>query len=138
RSHFGAFAAQVVNGDAGTVLTRKLGAMLGTLGNWHLTLLAAGALLFLFAVLNRPGNWRIGALQRAYEYAPTLRAGLTGSLVTALVGFAANDSGIAIPALALTVAVPLTLSAAIWVMQREGPRPEEPAGPGDPAGPEGS
>src|SRR5690606_26207214 len=126
RSHFGAFAAQVVNGDAGTVLTRKLGAMLGTLGNWHLTLLAAGALLFLFAVLNRPGNWRIGALQRAYEYAPTLRAGLTGSLVTALVGFAANDSGVAIPALALTVAVPLTLSACVWALQQREQEPEEP------------
>ncbi len=125
RSHFGAFAAQVLNGDAGTVLTRKLGAMLGTLGNWHLTLLAAGALLFLFAVLNRPGNWRIGALQRAYEYAPTLRAGLTGSLVTALVGFAANDSGVAIPALALTVAVPLTLSACVWALQQREQEPEE-------------
>jgi len=138
RSHFGLFAEQVLRGEAGPVVARKLGAMLGTLGNWQLTLLAACALLFLFAVLNKPTNWRMGALQRTYEYAPTLRAGLTGSLVTALVGFAANDSGIAIPALALTVAVPLTLSAAIWVMQREGPRPEEPAGPGDPAGPEGS
>ncbi|MEU3020634.1 hypothetical protein ABZ635_24955 [Nocardiopsis sp. NPDC007018] len=125
RSHFGAFAEQVMNGDAGTVLARKLGAMLGTLGNWHLTLLAAGALVFLFAVLNRPGNWRIGALQRAYEYAPTLRAGLTGSLVTALVGFAANDSGVAIPALALTVAVPLTLSACVWALQQRERVPEE-------------
>ncbi|MFD7369626.1 hypothetical protein ACFV4I_25510 [Nocardiopsis alba] len=124
RSHFGAFAAQVVNGEAGTVLARKLGAMLGTLGNWQLTLLSAGALLFLFAALNRPTNWRIGALQRAYEYAPTLRAGLTGSLVTALVGFAANDSGVAIPALALTVAVPLTLSACVWALQQQERSPE--------------
>lgn len=121
RSHFGQFASQVIDGDAGTVISRKLGAMLGTLGNWQLTLLAACALLFLFAVLNRPTNWRMGALQRVYEYAPTLRAGLTGSLVTALVGFAANDSGIAIPAIALTVAVPLTLSACIWVLEREMP-----------------
>ncbi|CAL9448251.1 hypothetical protein SUDANB121_02405 [Nocardiopsis dassonvillei] len=119
RSHFGAFAAQVLNGEAGTIVARKLGAMVGTLGNWQLTLLAACALLFLFAVLNRPTNWRIGALQRAYEYAPTLRAGLAGSLVTALVGFAANDSGVAIPAIALTVAVPLTLSACVWALQQE-------------------
>jgi hypothetical protein len=124
RSHFGAFAAQVVNGEAGTVLTRKLGAMLGTLGNWQLTLLAAVALLFLFAVLNRPGKWRIGALQQAFECAPTLRAGLTGSLVTALVGFAANDSGVAIPALALTVAVPLTLSACVWALQQREQGPQ--------------
>ena len=125
RSHFGAFAAQVANGEAVTVLTRKLTSMLGTLGNWQLTLLAGGALLFLFLVLKRPTRWRIGALQRAYEHAPTLRAGLTGSLVTALVGFAANDSGIAIPAIALTVMVPLTLSVCVWALQQdddEGPK----------------
>ncbi|WP_159941540.1 MULTISPECIES: hypothetical protein [unclassified Nocardiopsis] len=118
RSHFGAFAGQVASGEAVAVVTRKLGAMLGTLGNWQLTLLAACALVFLFVVLHRPIHWRIGALQGAYEYAPTLRAGLTGSLVTALVGFAVNDSGVAIPAIALTVAVPLTLSACVWALQR--------------------
>ncbi|GAA3751668.1 glycosyltransferase family protein [Salinactinospora qingdaonensis] len=121
RSHFGLFVEQVVSGEAWTIVFRKLNAMLGTLGNWQLTLLSACALLFLFAVLNKPTDWRMGALQRAYEYAPTLRAGLTGSLVTALAGFAANDSGIAIPALALTVAVPLTLAACAWVLRREGP-----------------
>ncbi|GAB3207247.1 hypothetical protein GCM10027294_13060 [Marinactinospora endophytica] len=121
RSHFGLFAAQVVEGEAWTVVSRKLGAMLGTLGNWQMTLLSACALLFLFAVLNKPTDWRMGALQRVYEYAPTLRAGLTGSLVTALAGFAVNDSGIAIPALALTVAVPLTLAACTWVLRRECP-----------------
>lgn len=119
RSHFGAFAAQVINGEAVTILARKLASMLETLGNWQLTLLAGCALVFLFLVLKRPTRWRIGALQRAYEYAPTLRAGLTGSLVTALVGFAANDSGIAIPAIALTVMVPLTLSACVWALQQE-------------------
>ncbi|WP_232832294.1 hypothetical protein [Nocardiopsis sp. FIRDI 009] len=129
RSHVGAFAAQVLSGEAGTVLGRKLSAMLGTFGNWQLTLLAACALVFLFAVLNRPTNWRIGALQRAYEYAPTLRAGLTGSLVTALVGFAVNDSGVAIPAIALTVAVPLALSACVWALQQEDLTPPELAEP---------
>ena len=119
RSHFGAFAAQVANGDALTLLTRKLTSMLGTLGNWQLTLLAGCALVFLFFLLKRPTRWRIGALQRAYEYAPTLRAGLTGSLVTALVGFVANDSGIAIPAIALTVMVPLTLSVCVWALQQD-------------------
>ncbi|MFF8766564.1 hypothetical protein ACF07Q_18770 [Nocardiopsis dassonvillei] len=118
RSHLGAFAAQVVSGEAGAVVARKLSAMLGTLGNWQLTLLAACALVFLFVMLHRPTHWRIGALQVAYEYAPTLRAGLTGSLVTALVGFAVNDSGVAIPAIALTVVVPLTLSACVWALQQ--------------------
>nr|WP_285758795.1 hypothetical protein [Nocardiopsis ansamitocini] len=133
RSHFGLFAGQVLEGEAWTVVARKLGAMLGSLGNWQLTLLSACALLFLFVVLNKPTNWRMGVLQQVYDYAPTLRAGLTGSLVTALAGFALNDSGIAIPALALTVAVPLTLAACTWVLQREGPT-REPAGSSGPGG----
>ena len=123
RSHFGLFAGQLLDGTAWPVVSRKLDAMLGSLGNWQLTLLAAGALLFLFVVLNNPTNWRVGVLWRVYEHAPTLRAGLTGSLVTGLAGFAFNDSGIAIPALALTVAVPLTLAACTWVLQRTAPPP---------------
>ncbi|MBB6173633.1 hypothetical protein HNR23_003693 [Nocardiopsis mwathae] len=134
RSHFGLFFSQLLGGEAATVISRKLAAMLGSLGNWQLTLLSACALLFLFAVLNKPTDWRMGALQRAYEYAPTLRAGLTGSLVTALVGFAVNDSGIAIPALALTVAVPLTLSACTWVLQQEGPLERDGVRGGDDSG----
>ncbi len=124
RSHFGLFAGQVLDGTAWPVVSRKLDAMLGSLGNWQLTLLAAAALLFLFAVLNNPLDWRVGVLWRVYEYAPTLRAGITGSLVTGLAGFAFNDSGIAIPALALTVSVPLTLAACTWVLQRTGPSAE--------------
>ena len=44
--------------------------------------------------------------------------------MTGLAGFAFNDSGIAIPALALTVAVPLTLAACTWVLQRTAPPPD--------------
>ncbi len=126
RSHFGLFAGQVLDGTAWPVVSRKIDAMLGSLGNWQLTLLAAGALLFLFVVLNNPLNWRVGVLSRVYEYAPTLRAGLTGSLVTGLAGFAFNDSGIAIPALALTVAVPLTLASCVWVLQQTVPLSQPP------------
>jgi hypothetical protein len=46
-----------------------------------------------------------------------LRAGLSGAFVTALVGGAVNDSGIAIPALALAVAVPLALAAAVFTLE---------------------
>jgi hypothetical protein len=46
-----------------------------------------------------------------------LRAGLSGAFVTALVGGAVNDSGVAVPALALAVAVPLALAAAIFALQ---------------------
>jgi len=46
-----------------------------------------------------------------------LRAGLSGAFVTALVGGAVNDSGVAVPALALAVAVPLALAAPAFALQ---------------------
>jgi hypothetical protein len=60
-----------------------------------------------------------------------LRAGLSGAFVTALVGGAVNDSGIAVPALALAVAVPLALAASAFAL-----RSAEPAAHGvpEPAG----
>nr|WP_062341799.1 hypothetical protein [Herbidospora sakaeratensis] len=113
RTHLGAFVQQVVDGEAGGVLARKLSAMLGTLGNWPLTLLSLVAVAFLFLVLARPREMKVAALSVAYEKAPELRAGLIGALTAAFVGFLINDSGIAIPAMALTVAVPLTLAAVV-------------------------
>ncbi|WP_239101149.1 hypothetical protein [Microbispora amethystogenes] len=117
RTHLGAFVQQVVGGDGGSVVGRKLGAMLHTLGNLPLTLLSVVALAFLFLVLARPSRWGAAALSLAYARAPELRAGLIGALTAAFAGFLLNDSGIAIPAMALTVAVPLTLAASVHALQ---------------------
>ncbi|GII63460.1 hypothetical protein Skr01_35450 [Sphaerisporangium krabiense] len=132
RTHLGAFAQQVIDGEALPVVGRKLGAMLGiTIGNWQLSLLSLVALAFLYFVLARPSRWGASALSLAYERAFTLRAGLFGSLTTALAGFLLNDSGIAIPAMALTVAVPLTLAAAMRAVllstATPAPQPSTPA-----------
>jgi hypothetical protein len=143
RTHLGAFVQQIVDGQALPVVGRKLGAMLGiTIGNWQLTLLSLVALAFLYFVLGRPSEWGASALSLAYTRAPALRAGLFGTLTAALAGFLLNDSGIAIPAMALTVAVPLTLAASIRALQLSWPttpgRPSAPAGstaPPDPATP---
>ncbi|GGK92312.1 hypothetical protein GCM10007964_38630 [Sphaerisporangium melleum] len=138
RTHLGAFVQQVADGQALPVVGRKIGAMLGTLGNWQLTALSLAALAFLFLVLARPTRWGASALGLAYAQAPALRAGLFGVLTTALAGFLVNDSGIAIPAMALTVAVPLTLAASIRALQRSAPttsgRSSAPAGSTAPPG----
>lgn len=117
RTHLGAFVQQIIGGDGGSVVGRKLGAMLHTLGNLPLTLLSVVALAFLFLVLARPSRWGAAALSLAYARAPELRAGLIGALTAAFAGFLLNDSGIAIPAMALTVAVPLTLAASVHALQ---------------------
>ncbi|MGN9837645.1 hypothetical protein ACTMTI_05940 [Nonomuraea sp. H19] len=126
RTHLGAFVQQVIDGQAWTVVGRKFSAMIGvTVGNWSLTLLSLVALAFLFLVLARPSRWGAAALGQAYTLAPTLRAGLFGALTCAFVGFLINDSGIAIPAMALTVAVPLTLAACVRALQLATPTPPE-------------
>jgi hypothetical protein len=118
RTHLGNFVQQIIDGQAWTVVGRKFSAMIGvTVGNWSLTLLTLVALAFLFWVLNRPSRWGAPALGQAYALAPTLRAGLFGALTCAFIGFLINDSGIAIPAMALTVAVPLTLAASVRALQ---------------------
>ncbi|MFF5111427.1 hypothetical protein [Streptosporangium sp. NPDC000509] len=122
RTHLGAFVQQVLDGDAWTVVGRKFGAMIGvTVGNWSLSLLTLVALAFLFLVLDRPSRWGASALGRAYTLAPALRAGLIGALACSLIGFLMNDSGIAIPAMALTVAVPLTLAACVRAVRLSPP-----------------
>ncbi|GGO13146.1 hypothetical protein GCM10010116_26470 [Microbispora rosea subsp. aerata] len=121
RTHLGAFVQQLIGGEGGSVVGRKLGAMLHTLGNLPLTLLSVVALAFLFLVLARPSRWGAPALSLAYERAPRLRAGLFGALTAAFAGFLINDSGIAIPAMALTVAVPLTLAASVHALQTTPP-----------------
>lgn len=127
RTHLGTFVQQVIDGEAWTVVGRKFGAMIGvTVGNWSLTLLSLVALAFLFLVLARPSRWGASALGQAYRLAPTLRAGLFGALTCAFVGFLMNDSGIAIPAMALTVAVPLTLAACVRALQLSKPTPAAP------------
>ncbi|MGP4094323.1 hypothetical protein [Nonomuraea sp. KM90] len=127
RTHLGNFVQQIIDGQAWTVIGRKFGAMIGvTVGNWSLTLLSLVALAFLFLVLARPSRWGASALGQAYRLAPTLRAGLFGALTCAFIGFLMNDSGIAIPAMALTVAVPLTLAACVRALQLAKPTPPAP------------
>ncbi|MEV4291812.1 hypothetical protein AB0K40_40445 [Nonomuraea bangladeshensis] len=124
RTHLGTFVQQVMDGQAWTVVGRKFSAMIGvTVGNWSLTLLTLVALAFLFLVLARPSRYGAAALGQVYALAPTLRAGLFGALTCAFVGFLMNDSGIAIPAMALTVAVPLTLAACVRALQLARPTP---------------
>jgi hypothetical protein len=105
------------------VLLRKLSAMLHSLSNVWVTALAICALLFLFLVLRRPTQYRASALDMAYSRAPALRAGLTSAMITAVVGCLVNDSGIQIPALALTVAIPLALAASVRALELGPVRP---------------
>jgi hypothetical protein len=117
QTHMGRFFGQLAQGHALPWIERKLTAMLHTFANLTLLPIVIAAFLFVLLVLHRPGRAGTAGLQLAYERAPMLRAGLSGAFVTALVGAAVNDSGIAIPALSLAVAVPLALAASVSAVQ---------------------
>jgi hypothetical protein len=123
-THIGEFWNSLWNGDAGTIIFRKARGMIGTFGNWELSLIAISAVAFLIFALQRPLAWRAAVLHTAYERAPGLRPTLIAVLVTAGVGMLVNDSGVAIPALAFTVAIPLALAASIQALDPdESPTP---------------
>ncbi|REE95373.1 hypothetical protein [Thermomonospora umbrina] len=116
-THLGRFFGELLEGEAGPTVERKFSAMVKTMRNPTLTPIAAAALVLLFMMLRRPGRMRAPALEQVYAHAPLLRAGLMGALATAVVGTLVNDSGMAVLALALVVAVPLALAAGAQALQ---------------------
>ncbi|MBC6462311.1 hypothetical protein [Actinomadura sp. HBU206391] len=114
RTHFGDFGQQLLDGQALAVVARKADSMLHSLGSVWLTLLVPLPLLILAFVALRAD----GRLSSLFQEAPGLRAGLLAVLITAIIGFAVNDSGIAVLALSALIAIPLTLAAALSTLER--------------------
>ena len=115
RSHLGRFVQSIIDGNAMDIVVRKGQQNIDILlGNAPLTLLVPAALLFVIYVLARPTSWGSRAMQRSYAHAPTLRAGLNALLITLTIGFLINDSGVAIPAVGATLAVPLIVSVVVF------------------------
>ncbi len=116
RTHLGRFAADLRDGTAGDLLVRKatsgVDLLLANPGTAALPLLVAAAVRLLL----RPPP----PLRRALDEEPALRHGLPAVGLLAAVGFLVNDSGAAVPALALLVAVPATLAVVAHVVQADG------------------
>lgn len=120
RTHLGRFVQAIIDGTADDIVRRKAEQNLDILlGNAPLTLLVPAALLFVIVVLARPTSWGSRALSRSFERAPTLRSGLVALVVALTIGFLVNDSGVAIPAVGATLAVPLLVSVAVTHLAEE-------------------
>ncbi|MCU1346818.1 MAG: hypothetical protein JWL70_3084, partial [Acidimicrobiia bacterium] len=102
RTHLGRFAHRILHGDINNTLIRKGEANLRILTSSVWTLLIPVVLAYLIFLARRPH----GPLADVQRRVPALAACLVGSLVTGMLGFALNDSGIAIPAMMLTVVLP--------------------------------
>ncbi len=102
RTHLGRFAHRVLDGEAGSILHRKLAANWAILTSSPWTLLVPLVVIG-FAVL---ALGRRGPLASLVRDRPDLRTLVVASLVMAAIGFAVNDSGIVVPALQLTLLGP--------------------------------
>lgn len=124
RTHIGQFVARVFDGEAWTIITRKVGDALHAAGPPPVALLLALVLAITGVALCAPAwfagtrwvRWW-GAAQRslnrlavAYEVWPSLRLGVWSLALTGLLGMLANDSGLV---LGLAVALPLVPGVAI-------------------------
>lgn len=113
RTHLGRFVQTVIDGGAWPVIKRKAEQNLRILFTSYLSALLPIAAAFVVLVLARPVSWGVRPLQLAYDRSPMLRSGLVAFGIMMLIGFAMNDSGVSIPAVAATVALPLLIAASV-------------------------
>ncbi|HEX5588421.1 MAG TPA: hypothetical protein VFZ17_13995, partial [Acidimicrobiia bacterium] len=102
RTHLGRLAQQVADQGVSpfaNTIARKVDANLGTwsTSEWRWVLAVAVVFLVYVAFLER------ARVQRALEAVPEMRAAFVGLGVLAVLGYAFNDSGVIIPAIALAV-----------------------------------
>jgi hypothetical protein len=97
RSHLGAFVQQIVDGRATDVLWRKASTNLHSFIDNPAALLVPVALVVVLVLLRR-GRFGAGW--------PMVAA----TLAAATIGLLVNDSGATVPAMAMTLAVPLTVA----------------------------
>lgn len=119
RTHLGRLVARIFEaeggGGFGEVLERKLNTNINILTSsvWTLTIPAA---LGLMVYLTRR---RTGLLRDLQEAVPGVRPLLAGGLLVAALGFALNDSGVAVPAMMFAVLLPyLTYVLLRWAPAR--------------------
>ncbi|MGY1734280.1 hypothetical protein ACI798_22475 [Geodermatophilus sp. SYSU D01045] len=132
RSHLGRFVEQLLTGEAWTVVSRKASAnvdiLLGSALAWMLPVALVAAVWLVRgrrpALLRGPGLLRDGGSGLRPADAAVLRAGLVAAALSLALGAAVNDSGVALPATAAALLVPLLVTLAATV----------PGGRGGPAG----
>ena len=108
RTHLGRFAQRIADGDAGIVVERKLQSNLSILTSSVWTWLVPVCLAFVAFLALR----RTGYLHRLQRRVPGVRACLLGALVVGTLGFALNDSGVAVPAMMFGIVLPWV----IWLL----------------------
>src|SRR5262245_22302644 len=126
QTHLGRFVDQVLDGNAGEIVTRKAEANLNALLYSPVVIVPAllFALFWLFHGPESPGRRMLASPSTGRS----LRAALVGVGTMAVVGSLLNDSGIAVLAAAGASTVPLLIAAAATLPAPQPTPPTEPAG----------
>lgn len=106
QTHLGRFVGDLLHGGAWRIVRRKAIADVRLLGFSVLTLLIPLMVIVAVLLVRRPP----AALRRGFAAAGALRPALVGALVVSIVGAVLNDSGVVIPALAVLVVLPATMT----------------------------
>jgi hypothetical protein len=112
RTHLGRFVGQLLHGGAWTVVRRKGVADLNLLTHSALTLLVPALVLAAAWLVGQPP----GVLRRTFERTPVLRPTLIATLAMAVIAAVVNDSGVAVPAVAVLLMVPAVMSVVMSVV----------------------
>jgi hypothetical protein len=114
-SDMGTFAGNLLHGEGGGVLERKVGSNVGTLTVGAVRWLIPVAAVAAGVALWRPSSLRLRTLPRAFAAAPMLPTVAWLCWLVLILGWLADDSGVIVPAAALPFAVPLVVSMAASV-----------------------
>jgi hypothetical protein len=116
RTHLGRFLDKLLDGDGGLIIRRKMRANFSILTSsfWSIVLIVVVAAIVAVAWRRR------AALFGPLSERPEVRAFLTGFAIVAVLGFALNDSGLAVPAVMCNVAVPWLVATMLPVVRRQG------------------
>ncbi|WP_170297192.1 hypothetical protein, partial [Georgenia thermotolerans] len=168
RSHLGRFVETVLDGGLWSVISRKASQNLTNLFGSTLTLLVIGGIVVVVVLLTRPlrrehrgessYGWLTGGdtIGRIDRDAVMLRPTLVALGTTFALAFAVNDSGIVLPAIGISMSVPLLVAVVTgWLLvhgvaesgelpdapddggRRPGEGPEAEPGPDEDAQPSG-
>ena len=102
-----------------TVIERKANANLETIGNsvWLWVLPMVGAFVVYLVVRRRP------LVHELFRRIPELRAAAVGFAILTVLGYALNDSGVAVPGMMIGIANAALVGLLVWVL-REPSRPD--------------
>jgi hypothetical protein len=126
RTHLGRFVQSAIDGEAWPVIRRKGAQNLKILTHSYLSALLPFAAGFVYWVLAKPTAWGVQPLRAAYDRAPLLRSGLIAFAVLVVIAGLVNDSGTAVAAFALMLALPLLVAACVRALEQRADPPSPP------------